>query len=155
MSWTRQTLRAMSVLGLTLVFYAATPHLHRDVHRDVHRDFPRDVRQDFHRELSHAPHQATRAPEPIAGAIARLALADATQTLARDDAHESHSSSASSELHPCTLCREKGRSEMGSTPAATLHRVEPLIAIATPIATPMRVELLIARRHPVRAPPLA
>lgn len=132
MAWTRQILRAWSVLCLALVAYGTTPHVHHD---------------------GDESHLAPAAAETSAGfpAASFDPLGEATSGLSRDDAHESHSATASTEGHPCTLCRdehERAAPFDAPLPSATstalrihLHEVA------------ARAELLHARRHPARGPP--
>jgi hypothetical protein len=136
MAWTRQILRTWSALCLALVVYGATPHVHR--------------------EADAVGLGSSFAEGSAGGATADAApIADAASGLSRDDAHESHSSTASTEGHPCTLCREKGDRELAAPAAVPLPLATPTALRIVRLDVAARAELLLARRHPARGPPLA
>jgi hypothetical protein len=136
MAWTRQILRIWSALCLALVVYGATPHVHREA--DAGRLGP------------------SIAEGSAGGAAAGGApFADPASGLHRDDAHESHSSTASTEGHPCTLCRDKGDRALAAPAGAPLPLATPTALRIVRLDVAARAELLLARRHPARGPPLA
>ncbi|MBY0401443.1 hypothetical protein K2X89_14185 [Myxococcota bacterium] len=130
MAFTRKILRTWSALWLALVVYAATPHVHSESEQSA-------------------------APAVIGGrACHDDAPFSATSGLRSDDAHESHSSSASLDTHPCTLCRGDTVRPFGSaTPTPLLPLADTTLRIDLVVVT-SRAELLLARHHPARAPPL-
>ncbi|MBK7949359.1 MAG: DUF2946 family protein [Deltaproteobacteria bacterium] len=136
MTWTRQILRAWSALCLALVVYGATPHVH------------------------HEADAARSGPSVAEGSAGGLADGDAPTTdaasgLRRDDAHDSHSSTASTDGHPCTLCRDKSDRELAAPATVAIPLATPTALRIDRLDVAARVELLLARRHPARAPPLA
>lgn len=136
MTWTRQILRAWSALCLALVVYGAVPHVH------VEADMAR---------------LGTASAEGAEGGLAERGtpLGDAASGLHRDDAHDSHSSTASTDGHPCTLCRDKSDRELAASTTAPVPLATPTALRIDRLDVAARVELLLARRHPARAPPLA
>lgn len=136
MAWTRQILRAWSALCLALVVYGAAPHVHRG---------------------DDSARLGASIAEGAAGGVAAgdAPFDDATGGLRRDDAHESHSSTASTDGHPCTLCRDKSDRELAAPAAAPLPLAAPAALQIVRLDVAVRAELLLARRHPARGPPLA
>jgi len=95
--------------------------------------------------------------EPESARIERFEapLEAGSGNLISDDVHESHSSTASLDEHPCTLCRNKGEREVAApTPLPFVLAASPARLVAAPFVA-HRVEMLLVRRHPARGPPLA
>lgn len=146
MSRTRKLLRTLSALALALVLYAAVPHVHAEP--DGAGPVLATASLDALAEL------ATRAPS-TGMADSEAAEPAANGELVSDDAHESHSSTAPLDEHPCALCRNKaGREVAAPAPLAFAIEASPARRIAASFVAP-RVELLLVRRHPARGPPLA
>lgn len=136
-AWHPIRLRLASLLGLVLLFYSATPHVH-EAHgvpgfRGAHAG-------------AHAGVEAAERFERASAQAARLLA---------DDAHESHSPQSSSDNHPCTLCRNESAS-------ATALPPEPFARLSAPAQerfvlaeNPSVAGRLDATRPPPRAPPCA
>lgn len=136
MAWTRRILRAWSALCLALVLYGATPHVH-------------------HAETGAIAAGPSDATGWLGDAAAGPGSQPAPETgLRRDDAHESHSSTASPDDHPCTLCRDKSDRQLAAPGAILVAPTSPIALRIDRFDVAVRVELLLARRHPARAPPL-
>lgn len=138
MARTRQSLKSVSVLCLALLLYAALPHLHLG-----------------HAEsLSPAPERFAAAAPAVAGTPIAAAPAG-SPVLSADDAHETHSSSASLESEPCTLCRNVAARSVEAIPATPERVALPDRSPCPPAPAAQRPALLLAARHPARAPPQA
>jgi hypothetical protein len=157
MTSTRRSLRALSALALTLLFYAATPH----VHLAAHGGEPAARRSSARAQSLPAGANATRSTEDArrAGAIdatgSARSVPRAATALASDDAHESHRLTQTGDGHPCTLCRN-GTHRAPTHVAPTAFRLAPTVAARL---EPPRLEAWparpLARRHAARAPPIA
>ncbi|MEZ4333013.1 MAG: hypothetical protein R3F35_14730 [Myxococcota bacterium] len=150
-------MRALSALGLALLFYAATPHVHRSAHgaepaasrpRAVAQALPADANATYRTE------DARDAATPNATRNAHGAQR-VPATLSSDDAHESHRLTQTGDGHPCTLCRN-GVHRAATHVAPTAVRLAPTAAARLEAprleAWPARP---LARRHAARAPPIA
>lgn len=142
MARTRQSLKSVSVLCLALLLYAALPHLHLG-----HAE---SLSPSLERFAAAAP---AAAGDPIAaGPVAAPA---GSPVLSADDAHETHSSSASLESEPCTLCRNVAARSIEAIPATPERVALPDRSPCPPAPAAQRPALLLAARHPARAPPQA
>ena len=145
MAWTSHSLRFVSALCVALIAYTAIPHFHADLHPD-HEARP----QSLERTLAQAP-----TSDPATGSPIVEHASNADDSLAPDDSHDSHSSNASVDGHPCALCRAQiGRGLAATAPAPPrLEDADDRGCEPAPAAS--HAERIFARRHPARGPPLA
>ncbi len=144
MARTRQSLKSVSVLCLALLVYAALPHFHAGHGERFSAEMDRAA----------AAERAGISAPPAAGGPCAATPAD-SPALRADEAHETHSSSASLESEPCTLCRNVAARGLEPIPA-TLPRVAlDERSPCPPALAAKRPARLLAARHPARAPPQA